>query len=193
MREQEIRDRINQYLKARMRGMLVPALGMSLLAVGCTEGSATAVYSAPMPDASQDQAARVIPDALPSRDAPAPDRASSMDAALPDAGLDAALPSEDAGNDALLGDVEDALPTSDAGRPDGRLPDASPDTKPGARPDAKPDVGRLDARRIDARNVDTGKPVDAMRIDGPIGVRYIAQQVDAALIAPLYLAQIPLP
>jgi len=51
MREQEMRMRVFQFLKARMRNMLMPAtLGLGLAVGGCSNSAA--VYSSPMPDAS---------------------------------------------------------------------------------------------------------------------------------------------
>jgi hypothetical protein len=49
MRESEMRQRIEGFLKRRMQGMLAPALGLGLAAAGCVESAA--VYSAPNPDA----------------------------------------------------------------------------------------------------------------------------------------------
>lgn len=51
MREFEMRQRIEGFLKRRMQGMLAPALGLGLTVAGCTQMSVTPVYSAPNPDA----------------------------------------------------------------------------------------------------------------------------------------------
>jgi hypothetical protein len=181
MREQEMRDRINQYLKIRMRGMLVPALGISLLAVGCKKEGVTAVYSAPMPDAGQDQAAQVLPDAMVSKDTSPSilDAASSNDLAAPDTGTD--TPSPDG---------------SVVPRPDTAGLDSATTLDAGAAPDAdksdggKPDAGKVDAGIADAPSADTGRPVDAGRLDGLV-TKYIAQLPDGGMIGTLYMAQMP--
>lgn len=77
MREHEMRIRIEQFLKTRMRGMLAPALGLGIAVVGCKQESVTPVYSAPLTDGSFDKAAQILPDA----------RASSPDVPLVDVPL----------------------------------------------------------------------------------------------------------
>jgi hypothetical protein len=50
MREIEMRQRIEGFLRRRMKGMLAPALGLGLAVAGCTKEVAIPVYSAPLPD-----------------------------------------------------------------------------------------------------------------------------------------------
>jgi len=183
MREQEMRDRINQYLKIRMRGMLVPALGLSLLAVGCEKERVTAVYSAPMPDAGQDQAAQVLPDALVSKDTSSskPDTALPKDGATLDAGSDILSPDgpvEPKPDTAVLDTsvIPDTAIAPDAGKPDAGAPDG----------------GKPDGAVADAVLADMGHPPDATRLDGLI-TKYIAQLPDGGMIGTVYMAQLPLP
>ena len=58
MREQEMRERVFGFLKARMRGMIFPAtVGIGLAVSGCSESKATPAYMASFP---QDAAQNVV-------------------------------------------------------------------------------------------------------------------------------------
>jgi len=92
MKEQDVRHRIESFLKRTARDMIIPAsVGLGLALAGCSD--VPTLYPPygvpPMPDASAQEVG--LPDA-------------SMDAAVPDAGVDAVTP--DAGVDAIDGETD---------------------------------------------------------------------------------------
>jgi hypothetical protein len=179
MREKEMHERVQEFLKVRMRAMVLPAtLGLSLALGGCKEeglesgdgGNPTIsqdaslvspVYSAAMPDA------RLV-DAL----------GTKPDTGIADTGPTvkymAQLPDTGAGTDSPVY----MAPLPDTGiAPEymAQLPDTGVATKYLAQ---LPDAGV--ALRYMAQLPDTG-----------IAVRYMAQQPDADQVVALYMARNP--
>jgi hypothetical protein len=92
MKEQDVRQRIESFLKRTAREMIIPAsVGLGLALTGCSD--VPTLYPpygvGPMPDASAQEVGL---------------RDVSIDAAVPDAGVDAVAP--DAGVDAEMIDGE---------------------------------------------------------------------------------------
>lgn len=183
MRESEMRQRIEGFLKRRMQGMLAPALGLGLAVTGCGRTTSTPVYSAPNPDGPighvEDAtgialySAPIVPDAYVAdvaKDtlAPGPDGA-------PDQARDTNLPS-DVSAPAEASPVDLAL-----------VPDAGKDvaSEAGFGVDAVPGADGADA----GTRVDSGADL------GNITTKYMAQLPDAGRdlrAVTLYMASLPL-
>jgi hypothetical protein len=126
MREQEMRERVFGFLKARMRGMIFPAtVGIGLAVSGCSESKATPAYMASFPqdaaqnvvDARVQDVAPVTPD-LPVADANNPQLPESQPVDgtdVPPAPLDqaVALDTDEASDSAPAIDSSDSHPTLD--------------------------------------------------------------------------------
>jgi hypothetical protein len=194
MRETEMRQRIEGFLKRRMQSMLAPALGLGMAVTGCQKESVTPVYSAPVPDASlgPTQDAPSLIEA-----APAPDTLLA-DAFVP---LDTNLP----GPDVVTG--ADSQPQQDLATVDGPAgTDAKPDTSGEVGPglDAQSDLGSIGVKYI-AQLPDGGPGITPLYMaplymalspdagkDGSPVLRYMAQFPDGGPgMTPLYLAQVP--
>lgn len=168
MREQEMRERVFKFLKARMRNMIMPAtVGLGLAVGGCSsgDGEVKSLYMGPIPsDASSAQS-----DAT----------AQGNDGAQ--AGQDLAAQGLDQGlhiDAPVYGARVDALPGSDQSIAlDAEKRDASASTDgsvtPGSSGDAAADLGEIIAKYI--------APVpDASTTDAPRGLLYMAQMPDSA-------------
>lgn len=179
MRESEMRQRVEGFLKRRMQGMLAPVLGLGLAIAGCEKTTATPTYSAPLPDGhvgSIEDAAGLTHD-TPVYSAPI----------IPDAYTADAFLAKDTGPDRApdLAIAKDTNVPADASLADvAMVPDAGKDSasEAGLGGDAIPAV---DA----GTGVDAGTDLDSMTM------KYMAQLPDAGRdfgVAPLYMAALPL-
>ena len=187
MRESEMRQRIEGFLKRRMQGMLAPALGLGLAVAGCGKSTVTPAYSAPNPDghavpiedavglthdtagATGDSSVDSVPTAPDS--SPGDAVAVNKDASGPETRLDLA-PEADANVEVDLAKIPDGAQTADLQTADGKT-------------DTSGEVGA---------GMDTGTGADAGADVGGIVTKYMAQLPDAGRdlgAAPLYLAQLP--
>jgi hypothetical protein len=158
MREQEMRLRINRFLKARMSQTLMPAaMGLGLALAGCGEGKS--LYMGPLPTDGP-----VRKDALVEA-GPAPLYASPMDGPTP------------LGPDAFLTDT----PIYSAPLPDARdaLVDGSDASLPDARDAQASDAFAADATTIDAGTMDATPALDGGADLGAVVAKYIAPMPDA--------------
>jgi hypothetical protein len=195
MREIEMRQRIEGFLKRRMQGMLAPALGLGLAVAGCTRTSATPVYSAPNPDGPighVEDATGGKPEAVYS--APFVPDAYTADAFV---AKDTQLTGPDGAPDlATVKDTNaqaDVLVPADAARVDVALADAA--LAQDARKDVASEAGSGgDVTPAADAGVDSGADL------GGTITKYMAQTPDAGrdlgaaplYMAPLYMASIPL-
>jgi hypothetical protein len=193
MREFEMRQRIEGFLRRRMQGMLAPALGLGLAVAGCTKEVAIPVYSAPLPDGQIgpiEDAAGLTHD-TPVYSAPVPPDGATADAfaakdTLP-MGTDSApdlAPTADAFAAPDLATVADATVPADLLAADAALgSDAKKDTSGEAGTGADTGAG-----------VDAGTGADVGADLGGMGMKYLAQLPDArpdlGMVA-LYMAQPP--
>ena len=168
MREIEMRQRIDGFLKRRMQGMLAPALGLGLAAAGC---EATPLYSASLLDAhigSIEDAAGLT------HDTPVYSAPIAPDVALSDtfAGKDTLSPGADIAPD--LARVADASLQTDAAKDASGEAAASSEAHPG---------------------VDAGGSADSATDLGATSTKYMAQLPDASPdLGPVvrYMAPLPL-
>ena len=180
MRESEMRQRIEGFLKRRMQGMLAPALGVGLAVAGCGKTTSTPIDSAP----NLDGHAGPIEDAAGlTHDTPVYSAPIAPDGSTADAFATQETPPM--GPDTTL----DLAPVADANVPMD-LP--------------KPvDLTKIDELQVPDGKKDTlgevGTGVDAGVDSG--GVRYGSPYFDAAPLrdagpdlgsAPVYIAQLPL-
>jgi hypothetical protein len=194
MREFEMRQRIEGFLKRRMQGMLAPALGLGLAVSGCTKEVAIPVYSAPLPDGHAgpiEDAAGLTHD-TPVYSAPVPPDGATADAF---AAKDTLPMGTDSAPD--LGTTADAFAASDlATVADAIVPAdllATADAALGS--DAKKDTSGEAGAGVDTgAGVDAGTGADVGVDLGGFGMKYIAQLPDArpdlGMVA-LYMAQPP--
>jgi hypothetical protein len=185
MRESEMRQRVEDFFKRRMQGMLVPALGLGLAVAGCEKTTATPVYSAPNPDAPIGH----VGDA---GDVPVYSAPIAPDAYLADAlvGKDTLPPGTDSEPDHVRDTnvPSDVSALADVWQADLALvPDAGKDavSEAGAGVDAIPGVDGADA----------GAGVDSGADFGNMTTKYMAQLPDAGRdlgVAPVYMASLPL-
>ncbi len=182
MREQEMRQRVFRFLKARMRNMIMPAtVGIGLAVGSCTTG--TSVYSAPIrEDASLGQDVQANADGpVPRQDAQANADARGADgpaadlAPVADVARDTVLPGDVPiyGSDVSLLDLRDAEAVDsgavDLGQTDSGAVDSATDTM----------ITKYMAPILDAG------------ADGTPVVRYMAQLPDgSSVIAPMYMAPV---
>jgi len=186
MRESEMRQRIQGFLKRRMQGMLAPALGLGLAVAGCEKMTATPVYSAPNPDAPighVEDAPGGKPEAVYS--APFVPDANMADVFV---GKDTPPTGPDSAPDLAI--AKDVNAPADASVPsDVSLADMA--TVPDARKDSSGEAGA---------GVDAGTGVDSAADLGSMTTKYMAQLPDAGrdlgamplYMAPLYMASAPL-
>jgi hypothetical protein len=181
MRESEMRQRIEGFLKRRMQGMLAPALGLGLAVAGC--GESVSVYMGQLPS----DAADVTHDTPGSSDSIAPDSPTADVLAAKDTadglaakdstflGPDTAL---DVASSTDVNVLEDLAKIVDLAKIDeSQAPDVNKDTSPEA-----------------GAGVDAGTGVDAGADLGNGGTKYMAQLPDAGRdlgIAPVYIAPLP--
>ena len=146
MREIEMRQRIEGFLKRRMQLMLAPVLGLGMAVTGCQTG--VSLYMGPMPDANPSHTAGASDSAPSFGDAAPADILISADVAV--AGSDAAPdqpspPDASARQDLAMQDLAttDASPELDGGMD--AKPDSIADTpaEAGARVDAVGDTGLI--------------------------------------------------
>ena len=181
MRESEMRQRIDGFLKRRMQGMLAPALGMGLALGGCGKTTATPIYSAPNPDGDIGHTGDAVGSHgdVPVYSAPVP-----PDAALADAF---------AGKDTSSGDrafAPDLATVADVAAPaDGAMGEA------GHVVDAAKDLAGEGGSSSEARpGVDAGESADGAADVGSMTTKYMAQLPDAAPDrGPMTLYMAPLP
>jgi len=170
MREIEMRQRIEGFLKRRMRAMLAPALGLGMAAAGCEKTVATPVYSSPNPDGQlgpREDAAGLT------HDTPVYSAPIFPDAALSDSfeGKDTPSPGADGAPD--IAAVADANVPSDAAK------------------DFAGDAGGSEAHP----GVDGGSSADSGADLGSMSTKYMAQLPDASPdLGPVvrYMASMPL-
>lgn len=191
MREQEMRQRVFQFLKVRMRNMLMPAtLGIGLAVGGCSQSTSLKDPPDSAADTGKDTqmpipiyAGSFGDSSVPGMpDGPSPDLASSGPEAQPDAGLPRDVP--------IYG--------SDMSRLDQRKADGQNVSAPDAAPDQ---AVALDGAAIDGRKPDGGPetsivkymaPFDAGRDAGVEAGRDAGADLGGiapVYIAPLYMAQ----
>ena len=185
MRESEMRQRIEGFLKRRMQGMLAPALGLGLAIAGCEKTTVTPVYSAPLSDGHVgpiEDAAGLTHD-TPVYSAPIIPDAYTADAFVakdtgPDRSLDLATEKDTNGPADVSAPADlslaDVAMVRDAGK------DSA--SEAGSGGDAIP---AMDA----GTGVDSGADLDSMT------TKYMAQLPDAGRdfgVAPLYMAPPPL-
>lgn len=203
MREQEMRQRVFQFLKARMRNMLMPAtLGIGLAVGGCSQSNALKDSPDSAHDTSAtDTAKESLPIPLymvlsPDSNFPVPD------------GLGPNPEKTDAIADLANGSLPEATPVygSDVSPLDLRKADAADVSVPDVAP--APD----EAVALDGAGIDGSMPTDAGPDLGGIITKYIAPIPDAGpdggvapgpdaakdtggitplYIAPVYIAQMP--
>jgi hypothetical protein len=181
MREIEMRQRIEGFLRRRMKGMLAPALGLGLALAGCTKEVAIPVYSAPLPDGQIgpiEDAAGLTHD-TPVYSAPVPPDGATADAF---AAKDTLPTGTDSAPD--LATVADAIVPADLLVADAALGS-----------DAKKDTSGEAGTGVDTgAGVDVGTGADVGVDLGGFGMKYIAQLPDArpdlGMVA-LYMAQPP--
>jgi hypothetical protein len=171
MREQEMRTRVFQFLKARMRNMIMPAtVGIGLAVGGCAKEGVVPVYGTPSwedASSSTDIVDRADAQAAPA-DAVA-DTSQGRDVVVPEAvpvyGSDVSLLDRDA-------EAVDSR-SADQGKIDSTAPDGGTD------------VGGVITKYM-------ALTPDAGRDAAPV-VRYLAQQPreDAGIAMPLYNAPMP--
>lgn len=160
MSEQQMRQRVFRFLKARMRNMIMPAtVGIGLaVAGGCSESSVTPVYSAPVHE-----------DAAAKQDVPAGPDLAKADLAGPDTARQ---------DSPLVADLAADSPPDVPGAPD--APPA----------DALAGETGLDTRHLDSQGevpwVKYGSPIDARFLDaqteaGQVIAKYIAPIPDAGI------------
>jgi hypothetical protein len=188
MRESEMRQRIEGFLKRRMQGMLAPALGLGLAVAGCGKTTATPVYSAPLPDGHVgpiEDAAGLTHD-TPIYSAPIVPDAYTADAFV---GKDTSPTGPDSGPDlAAAKDVN--VPADVLGPADVSLADVvlAPDTRKDSSSEAGSSADTIPA-------VDAGAGVDSGADLGNMTTKYMAQLPDAGRdlgVAPVYMASLPL-
>jgi hypothetical protein len=181
MRESEMRQRIDVFLKRRMQGMLAPALGLGLAVAGCGKTIATPVYSAPLPDGhvgSIEDAAGLT------HDTPVYSAPIFLDAYTADAFVakDTQPPGPDRAPD--LATAKDTNGPADVSLADvSMVRDAGKDSasEAGSGGDANPAM-------------DAGAGVDSGADLGSMTTKYMAQLPDAGRdfgVAPLYMAPLP--
>jgi hypothetical protein len=186
MRESEMRQRVEGFLKRQMQGMLAPALGLGLAVAGCGKTTATPVYSAPNLDAPighVEDAPGGKPEAVYS--APFFPDANTADAF---AGKDTSPTGQDSGPD--LATAKDTnLPADVLAPADVSLADVA--LAPDASKDSSSEAGSS-ADTIPA--VDAGTRVDSGADLGEMTTKYMAQIPDAGRdlgVAPVYMASLP--
>ncbi len=211
MREQEMRQRVFQFLKARMRNMLMPAtLGLGLAVGGCSQSTALK----DSPDSANDTSATdtampipiymvVSPDAnFPVSDGqdPNPEKTDAI-ADLANGGLPEATPvygSRDAIGLPDAAQKPDQAVALDGAAMDAGKPDGGPETSITKYMAPILDAGR-DAPGRDA-GADQGgiAPVYIAPVyiaqtppDAKPAVRYLAQMPDSSAVSPLYMAPQP--
>lgn len=201
MREHEMRMRVFEFLKARMRNMLLPAtVGIGLAVGGCAkegtgDGDASAhldaipIYSAPLPDGGTTSGDAAVPQpdgARPGEDL-APGKAEV--AVAPEVGAEASNGSDvsvadgASSKDGAMG-PDQAVALDSAGRDSGGID--------GADRDARSDAGRRDSALPDIVALYIAPIPDAAL--GDVATKYIAPNPDAADKpgpVPLYMAVLP--
>jgi len=218
MREQEMRQRVFQFLKIRMRNMLMPAtLGIGLAVGGCSQS--TSLKDAPDSATAMDAAKESLPVPIymvvpPDANFPAPDgqgpnpEKTDAIADLANGGLPEATPvygSRDAiglPDAAQKPDQAVALDGAaiDAGKPDGGpetsitkymapILDAGRDAGVAPGSDASPDLGGIAPVYIAPLYM--AQMSDAAAADARPAVRYLAQMPDSSAVSPLYMAPQP--
>lgn len=180
MREQEMRECIGQFLKARMRNMLLPAtLGLGLAVSGCekeasesTNDGGPSLVEAGIPGPIAPDFMAQMPDASSAAQGPETGAVALYMAPMPDA-------------QAIMPDAQTLRPDSQAPRPDAQLLDAKLVTKYVAQlPDATVTPEYM-AQMPDAR------AKDALSPDSVMVVRYMAPLPNPGQPVLLYMAQYP--
>jgi hypothetical protein len=180
MRESEMRQRIEGFLKRRMQGMLAPALGLGLALGGC--GGTEYMAQFPLEDAGGGHHDGV---GL-SHDTPVYSAPLTSDVAAADtlAGKDTSLVAEDGALDLLT-----TLDTN-------ALAEVAPtDVAPPIIDTVKDSAAEAAASSEAHSGMDAGTDVDAGVDLGNVTTKYLAQLPDAGRdfgVAPLYMASLPL-
>jgi hypothetical protein len=214
MREQEMRMRVFQFLKVRMRNMLMPAtLGIGLAVGGCSQSTALK----DSPDSANDTSATdtampvpiymvVSPDAnflVSDGPGPNPEKTDAI-ADLANGGLPEASPvygiRDAIGLPDSVSQPDQAVALDgaalDAGKPDGGpetsivkymapILDGGRDAGVEAGRDASPDLGSIAPVYIAPVYIAQTPP------DAKPAVRYLAQMPDSSAVSPLYMAPQP--
>jgi hypothetical protein len=166
MREQEMRQRVFRFLKARMRNMIMPAtMGLGLAVVGCSEEGVTPVYAAPIQDA-----------AIAQKDAP------STDSPVP--GPDTSLADKPGPDTQIFADVAQNTDVSlmDVGKPDASGGEAG-QTDSLIAVDSNIDLGPVITKYI-------APQPDASAVDGSRDTA-LDSSIITKYIAPVYIAPLP--
>jgi hypothetical protein len=176
MREQEMRQRVFCFLKARMRNMLMPAtVGIGIAMGGCT--TSTPIYSAPLTN----DAAQTVGDVL-GQDSPVPG------SDLPLVDTRDAMVEADAAPDLPSVDTRDAMVAADGApdlAPDLARDNASPADKPAGTDSTAIDGGKSDAVAALDSNDDLG--VNVTKYSAPVrdaGIELGAIEVYSAPVMP---------